>query len=152
MNPNPLDRPVHRSVIILDRRTAPCLSNRDRMSCSLTFGLRFPTKMLFTIESFHSAEVLSRGSNGLTFLLRSNSLSLYAAKRYAELCPASRRCWISESAKSRLPSILSIIPSTKIAWSTMSFNLRLNVEAILQGVSEPVNSAQEYPPTSGHCL
>ena len=40
MKPNPLDRPVQRSVIILHRRTTPCLSKRERMSCSVTLRLR----------------------------------------------------------------------------------------------------------------
>jgi hypothetical protein len=30
------------------------------------------------------------------------------------------------------------------------FSLGVNVEATLQGVIEPVNPAQRYPPTSGH--
>src|SRR5260370_24806868 len=52
MKPNPIDGTVQRSIIILHRRTAPCLSNRERMSCSVTFGLRFPTRMLFTMAPF----------------------------------------------------------------------------------------------------
>src|SRR5580704_7466086 len=46
--PNPRDRPVSRSVMMLTRSTCPNGSNSWRSSSSAVLKLRFPTKIFFT--------------------------------------------------------------------------------------------------------
>ena len=150
MNPNPLDRPVHRSVIILNRRTMPCFSKSGRISCSVTFGWRFPTRMLFTMGPFIYVEVQSRGSK-----LFSSAQTHSCCRRRRDMRTCTLRTGAVRSRHSQIRSFLRFVRSyrlPRLRGAQFTFGLREDVRAILPGVSESLSSAQKHPPISGHRL